>query len=145
MNSSISRSGPTWWLEMKASTPRPDRRSTAAMNLCCIAFWKALRVSWTIGGALQLDHRLLDVGVDAAEHAGEQVVAEHQGLGRHRRAVVVALVQRDHRVGHRHEQRIAGQGGVVGPTSRPSLSSSGSGGAREAKGEDPTSDLGATP
>ena len=27
---------------------RPDRRSTAAMNFCCIAFWNALRVSWTI-------------------------------------------------------------------------------------------------
>ena len=36
--SSISMSGPTWWLEMKSTTPRPERRSMAAMNLCCIAF-----------------------------------------------------------------------------------------------------------
>jgi hypothetical protein len=29
--------------------------------------------------ALELDHRLLDVGVDVAEHAREQVLAHHQG------------------------------------------------------------------
>jgi hypothetical protein len=40
---------PTWWSDMNVNTMRPDRRSTAAMNLCCIAFWKALRVSWTTG------------------------------------------------------------------------------------------------
>jgi hypothetical protein len=28
------------------------------------------------GGALQFDQRLLDVGVDASEYAGEQVAAE---------------------------------------------------------------------
>ena len=38
MKSSISMSGPTWWLEMKSSTSRPDSRSTAAMNLCAMAF-----------------------------------------------------------------------------------------------------------
>ena len=38
MNSSISMSGPTWLSEMKAVTPRPERRSTCSMNFCCIAF-----------------------------------------------------------------------------------------------------------
>ena len=140
MKSSISMSGPTWWLEMKASTSRPDRSSTAAMNLCCMAFWKALRVSWTIGRALQLDHRLLDVGVDAAEHAGEQVVAEQQRLGRHRRAVVVALVQRrpsrrsPPRAGHRRSgERLGADIAAFSLVLRGGF-------AREAKGEDPTCD-----
>jgi hypothetical protein len=31
--------------------------------------------------ALQLDHRLLDVGVDASEYAAEQLAAEQQPLG----------------------------------------------------------------
>jgi uncharacterized protein YbcI len=39
------------------------------MNFCCIASWKALRVFLDGGRALQLDHRLLDVGVDVSHHA----------------------------------------------------------------------------
>jgi hypothetical protein len=61
------------------------------------------------GAALQFDHRLLDVGVDPSEHAGEQVAAEQQGLRGRRSAMVVAPVQRDHRVGHGHEQGVARQ------------------------------------
>src|SRR6202020_1068387 len=57
--------------------------------------------------ALQLDHRLLDVGVDACEYADEQLAAEQQRLGGHRRAVVVALVKRDHRVGHGDKELVA--------------------------------------
>ena len=109
------------------------------MNLCCMASWKALRVSCTIGGALQLDHRLLDVGVDAAEHAGQQVVAQQQGLGGDGRAVVVALVQRDHRVGHGDEQRVAGQG-RVGGRHRGLLSRPPGGCRARGEGRDPTSD-----
>jgi hypothetical protein len=37
-----------------------------------------------------------------------------QALGGHRRAVVVALVQGDHRIGHRIEEGLAGQGIVGG-------------------------------
>jgi hypothetical protein len=79
------------------------------MNLCCIAFWKALRVSWTIVLRWNLDHCLLDVGIDASEHADEQLVAEHQCFGGHWLAVVVALVKSDHRLGHGGEQLIAGE------------------------------------
>ena len=93
-------------------TWRPESRSTSAISRCSIAFWKALRVLLHDRCPLELDHRLLDVGVDAAHDAGEQIVAEQQGLGGHRVAVVVALVQRDHRVGDGGEQRIAGQGRV---------------------------------
>jgi hypothetical protein len=85
---------------MKASTPRPEalhlldepvlhRRLEGAAGLL------------HDGAALQLDHRLPDVGVDPAKHAGEKVVTEHQGLRAHRRTVVVALVQGNHRGGHR--------------------------------------------
>ena len=49
-------------------------------------------------------------------------------------------MQPDHRIGHCHEQGIAGQRSVVGPTSRPPLSSSKVWFARKAKGEDPTCD-----
>jgi len=42
MKSSISRSGPTWWLEMKFVTRRPDSCSTAATKRSPIAVWKAL-------------------------------------------------------------------------------------------------------
>ena len=59
---------------------RPESRSTAAMNRSSMAAWKALRLSWTIGARSSLDQRLLDVGVDAAEHAGQQVVAHQLGL-----------------------------------------------------------------
>jgi hypothetical protein len=52
------------------------------------------------GGALQLDHRFLDVGVDASEHADEHFAAEEQGPGCHRLAMVVTFMERDHRVGH---------------------------------------------
>ena len=54
--------------------------------------------------------------------------------------MVVALVQRDHRVGHRDEQRVAGQRECRGRHAAFSLVLR-SGFAREAKGEDPTSDL----
>jgi hypothetical protein len=60
-------------------------------------------------GALDLDHRFLDVGVHATQHAGKQVIAEHQGLGGDRLAVVVALMKRDRRFGHPGEELIAGQ------------------------------------
>ncbi len=66
----------------------------------CMAVWKALRVSCTTVERCELDHRLLDVGVDAAENAREQIIAEHPGLGADGRAVVVALVQHHHRFGH---------------------------------------------
>ena len=75
-NSSISTSGPTWWFDMNTSTWRPVRRSTALMNLSCMAFWNAIAVSWTIVFVLEFDHGLLHVGVDAAEHTGEQIIAE---------------------------------------------------------------------
>ena len=97
MKSSISMSGPTWWLEMKASTSRPERRSTCVDELVLHRVLEGAAGFLHDRRALQLDHRLLDVGVDAAEHAGEQIVAEQQRLGGDGRAVVVALVQRDHR------------------------------------------------
>jgi hypothetical protein len=50
---------------------------------------------------LELDHRLLDIRVDAAKHAGKEIVAEHPGLGAHRLAVLVAAMQLDHRHSHR--------------------------------------------
>ena len=56
---------------------------------------------------LELDERLFDVGVDAAEHARQQIVAEQHGLGGHRLAVVVALMKPHHRLGHRAEQPLA--------------------------------------
>jgi hypothetical protein len=43
------------------------------------------------GGALQLDRRRLDVGLDASEYAREQVASEQLELAGHRRAGVVAL------------------------------------------------------
>jgi hypothetical protein len=49
------------------------------MNLCCIAFWK--------------------VAVNATEDARQQVAAKQHGFRGDRSAVVVVLVQRDHRVG----------------------------------------------
>jgi hypothetical protein len=58
---------------------------------------------------VHLDHRLLDVGVDPAQDAGQQVVAEHQRLRADGNAVVVAPMQRDHRVGHCGEERVAGK------------------------------------
>src|ERR1700722_3151693 len=48
--------------------------------------------------AFELDHRLLDIRVDAAEHTRQEIVTEHPGLGAHRLAVVVAQMQRDHRL-----------------------------------------------
>jgi hypothetical protein len=42
--------------------------------------------------ALELDHRLFDVGVDVAEQAGEQVRAHHPGASRLWPSAVVALV-----------------------------------------------------
>jgi hypothetical protein len=63
---------------------------------------------------LYLDHRLLDVGVDTSEHAGEQVIAEQQRFCRDRLAMVVALMKRDHRFGHGGEQRITGEGNSGG-------------------------------
>src|SRR5450759_479636 len=76
------------------------------------------------GSSLELDHRLLDLGVDAAEHAGEEVVAEHLCLGAHRGSVVVALVEHDHCFGHGEKQFIAAQGTADGRHGWPSLSSS---------------------
>jgi uncharacterized protein YbcI len=64
--------------------------------------------------ALDLDHRLLHVRVDAAEHARDQVIAEHQRFGGDRLAVVVALVEAHHRHGHGVEQRVAGENIVSG-------------------------------
>ena len=84
----------------EVTTARPESVSTAEMNRSCIARWNALRLSYE-RGALELDQRLLDVGVDAAEHAGQQVVTHHLTLGRARRAVVVPLVEHDHRLGDR--------------------------------------------
>jgi len=43
-------------------------------------------------GPLQLDHRFLDIGVDAREYAGEQIVAEKQSLGSYGLTVVIAMV-----------------------------------------------------
>ncbi len=51
--------------------------------------------------ALELDHRLLDVAVDAAHDDREQIVLEQLRLGAGRDPVVVALVHRDHLLGHR--------------------------------------------
>jgi hypothetical protein len=42
--------------------------------------------------ALDFDHRLFDVGVDTAEHAGEEVIAEQDRFCGDRLAVVVALM-----------------------------------------------------
>lgn len=92
MNSSISMLGPTWWFEMNASAPRPDRRSMAAMNLCCMAFWKALRVSWTIVARCSSIIVFSMSGVDASEYARGQVASEQQCLRGHRGAVGVTLV-----------------------------------------------------
>jgi len=64
--SSISMSGPTWWFEMNASTLRPVRRSTALMNLILHG---VLELVAGVLAALNLDHRLLDVRIDASERS----------------------------------------------------------------------------
>jgi hypothetical protein len=84
-------------------------------------------------GLLQLDHRLLDVGVDAAHDAGEQVPAHEQRLGGHRLPVVVALVQFDHRVGDGSQEVVAAEDGVGG-RQRGLLSRPPDRGARRVKG-----------
>jgi hypothetical protein len=85
-------------------------------------------------GALQLDHRLLHVGVDAAQHADEQVAAHELRLRRDRLAVVIALVERHHGGRDRLEELVALQGSVGGRhRGRPS-SLSWDDVAREAKG-----------
>lgn len=66
------------------------------------------------GLLLQLDHRLLDIRVDPAQDADEQVVAEHLGAPCDGRAVVVALVQGHHRLGHGVQELITGQRHVAG-------------------------------
>jgi uncharacterized protein YbcI len=85
------------------------------------------------GHPLQLDHRLLDVGIDAAHDDGEQVVLEQLGLRADRDPVVVALVQGDHRRGHGGQQLLAvqrwGRGRHMGLPFRPLAE-----GAREAEG-----------
>jgi hypothetical protein len=59
---------------MNASRVRPDTCSTATMNPCCMAAWKAPRVSRTM--VLRwFDHRF-DVDVDAFEDARKQVAAK---------------------------------------------------------------------
>jgi hypothetical protein len=72
---------------------------------------------------LEMNASLLDVRVDTSEHAGEQVVAQQQRLGGHRRSVVVAPVQGDHLVGHRGQELVAGEreggGRHCGLLSRP--------------------------
>jgi uncharacterized protein YbcI len=85
------------------------------------------------GGALELDQRLLDLGVDATENAGQQIAAHHPALGRAGWAVVVPLVHPDDRLRHRLQQCVARQRAV--PHRRCPLSLSVGSGAREAKGE----------
>jgi|SRR5450755_1608528 len=101
-----------------------------------MAFWKALRGYWTIVVRLQFDHRLLDVGVDAAEYADEHLVAEQRRFRGHRLAVVVALVKRDHRFGHSGEWLIADQRRIGGRHAAFSLVLRADG-AREAEGRGP--------
>jgi hypothetical protein len=64
-------------------------------------------------GALKLDHRLLDIGVDAAEETGQQVLAHHLTLRARWNAAVVALVERAHRRAHRFQQILAVEGLVA--------------------------------
>jgi hypothetical protein len=96
-NRSIPMSGPTWWIQMNASTQYRAARTV----LHCFDESALPGVLECVAGLLDdraapdLDRGLLDVGVHAAEHAGEQVAAEHQGLGGHRLAEVGALMKGD--------------------------------------------------
>ena len=62
-NSSISRSGPTWESEMKATTSRPESRSTTSMNCCRIASWNALQ---SLHSKLLYDVAAIAYGTSAA-------------------------------------------------------------------------------
>ena len=50
------------------------------MNLCCMAFWKALRVSWTVVPRCTSIIVFSTSVQTPAQDAGQQVVAEHQRL-----------------------------------------------------------------
>jgi hypothetical protein len=59
---------------------------------------------------LALDHRLLDVRVDTAEHARDEIITEQRRFRGDRLSVVVALVKREHRVGDGGAELVASQG-----------------------------------
>ena len=79
-----------------------------------------------------LDRRLLDVGVDAAEHARELIVGQHRRLGGHRLAAVIEPVKADDRVGHGGEQVEEFRGPACGLLSCPPIEC-----ARRAEGQEP--------
>ena len=78
------------------------------MNFCCMAVWKALRVSWTTVLRWISIIVFSTLCVDAAEYAREEVAAKEQRFGGDRLAMVVALVQRNHRFGDGAEEFVAG-------------------------------------
>ncbi len=68
---------------MNINTSRPESRSMAAINRCSIAFWNAMRVSWTTV-ARYSSIIVFYIGSDATEQTDEHLVVEQQRLGTHR-------------------------------------------------------------
>jgi len=63
------------WLEMKCSTRRPESRWTGVDESLVHRVLEHAAVLAHHGAALEFDQGLLDVGVDVAEHIGQQVGA----------------------------------------------------------------------